>query len=179
MIENKFEERQVTQRVLVDHTYVCDVCGRKMKIPQHYWMVSITKVDKNDNWDQDRPLDCCSKECVNEIYNEFFRNCQNELDNNDFIEVTHQCTYSSVTIKKHRLEEILQEVYEAGVEDGKKDIVTWTSTPRTSGTSGAPVPLNVPPIVKEVPNTFSNPYTQTCTALDDVNMIEQNRSIKK
>ncbi len=94
MIENKYEERQVTQRVLIDHTYVCDVCGRKMKIPQHYWMVSITKVDKNDNWDQDRPLDCCSKECVNEIYNEFFRNCQNELDNNDFIEVTHQCTHS-------------------------------------------------------------------------------------
>lgn len=46
MIENKYEERQVTQRVLIDHTYVCDVCGRKMKIPQHYWMVSITKVDK-------------------------------------------------------------------------------------------------------------------------------------
>ena len=85
---------------------------------------------------------------------------------------------NSVTIKKHRLEEILQEVYNAGVEDGKKDKVTWTSTPRTSGTPGAPVPLNVPPTVKEVPITFSNPYTQTCTALDDVNMIEQNRSIK-
>ena len=41
---------------------------------------------------------------------------------------------NSVTIKKHRLEEILQEVYDAGVEDGKKDIVTWTSTPRTYGT---------------------------------------------
>lgn len=84
---------------------------------------------------------------------------------------------NSVTIKKHRLEEILQEVYEAGVEDGKYK-VTLTSTPRTSRTPGAPVPLNVSPAVKEVPNTFSNPYTQTCTALDDVNMIEQNRSIK-
>ena len=81
---------------------------------------------------------------------------------------------NSVTIKKHRLEEILQEVYEAGVEDGKKDKVTWTSTPRTPG---APVPLNVPPTVKEIPITFK-PYTQTCAALDDVNMIEQNRSIK-
>lgn len=79
---------------------------------------------------------------------------------------------NSVTIKKHRLEEILQEVYEAGVEDGKYK-VTLTSTP-----PGAPAPLNVPPTVKEVPITFSNPYTQTCTALDDVNMIEQNRSIK-
>ena len=84
---------------------------------------------------------------------------------------------NSVTIKKHRLEEILQVVYEAGVEDGKYK-VTLTSTPRTSRTPGAPVPLNVPPTVKEVPITFSNPYTQTCTALDDVNMIEQNRSIK-
>lgn len=85
---------------------------------------------------------------------------------------------NSVTIKKHRLEEILQEVYEAGVEDGKKDIVTWTSTPLTSGTPGAPVPLNVPPIVKEVPSTFSNPYTQTCAALDDVSRVEHDRSIK-
>lgn len=84
---------------------------------------------------------------------------------------------NSVTIKKHRLEEILQEVYEAGVEDGKYK-VTLTSTPCTSRTPGAPVPFNIPPAVKEVPNTFSNPYTQTCTALDDVNMIEQNRSIK-
>lgn len=85
---------------------------------------------------------------------------------------------NSVTIKKHRLEEILQEVYNAGVEDGKKNKTIWTSTPRTPGTQGAPVPLNVPPTVKEVPITFSNHYTQTCTALDDVNMIEQNRSIK-
>lgn len=46
---------------------------------------------------------------------------------------------NSVTIKKHRLEEILQEVYEAGVEDGKYK-VTLTSTP-----PGAPAPLNVPP----------------------------------
>ena len=84
---------------------------------------------------------------------------------------------NSVTIKKHRLEEILQEVYEAGVEDGKKDKVTWTSTPRTSGTPGAPVPLNVPPTVKEIPITFK-PYTQTCAALDDVSRVEHDRSIK-
>lgn len=94
MIENKFEERQVTQHILVDHTYICDVCGRKMKVPQHYWIVSITKVDKDNNWDQDKNYDCCSKECVNEIYDKFFRECQDELNNNDFIEVTHQCTYS-------------------------------------------------------------------------------------
>lgn len=36
MIENKYEERQATQKVLTGRTYVCDVCGRKMKIPQHY-----------------------------------------------------------------------------------------------------------------------------------------------
>ena len=79
---------------------------------------------------------------------------------------------NSVTIKKHRLEEILQEVYEAGVEDGKYK-VTLTSTP-----PGAPVPLNVPPTVKEVPITFENPYTQTCAALDDVSRVEHDRSIK-
>lgn len=79
---------------------------------------------------------------------------------------------NSVTIKKHRLEEILQEVYEAGVEDGKYK-VTLTSTP-----PGTPVPLNVPPTVKEVPITFNNPYTQTCTALDDVSRVEHDRSIR-
>lgn len=36
---------------------------------------------------------------------------------------------NSVTIKKHRLEEILQEVYNAGVEDGKnykQSLSSWT-----------------------------------------------------
>lgn len=36
---------------------------------------------------------------------------------------------NSVTIKKHRLEEILQEVYNAGVEDGrnyKQSSLSWT-----------------------------------------------------
>lgn len=86
---------------------------------------------------------------------------------------------NSVTIKKHRLEEILQEVYNAGVEDGKKGKTIWMSTPCTSGTPGAPVPFNVPPTVEEITITCSNHYTQTYTALDDISMIEQNRSTKK
>ena len=82
---------------------------------------------------------------------------------------------NSVTIKKHRLEEILQEVYNAGVEDGKKDKISWTPTIRTPG---SPVPLNVPPTVKEVPITFKKPYTQTCATLDDVSRVEHDRSIR-
>ena len=85
---------------------------------------------------------------------------------------------NSITIKKHRLEEIFQEIYNAGFEDGQKDKTIWTSTPRTPG---APVPLNVPPTVTErspLPITFENPYTQTCAALDDVNRVEQNRFVK-
>ena len=85
---------------------------------------------------------------------------------------------NSVTIKKHRLEEILQEVYNAGLEDGQRYKVTWTSTPRTPGIPGAPVPLNVPPTVKEVPITFKKPYTQTCATLDDVSRVEHDRSIR-
>lgn len=85
---------------------------------------------------------------------------------------------NSVTIKKHRLEEILQEVYNAGFEDGKKDIISWTPTPCTPGVPGSPVPLNVPPTVKDIPITFENPYTQTCAALDDVSRVEHDRSIK-
>ena len=94
MIEKKYIEKQVTQRVLSECTYVCDVCGRKMKIPQHYWMVSTTKVDKDDNWKQCKSFDCCSKECVNEIYDKYFKESQELLDNNDWIEITHQYTRS-------------------------------------------------------------------------------------
>ena len=92
MIEKKYEERQVTQRVPTECTYVCDVCGCKMKIPQHYWTVGVTKVDKNDNWDPIETYDCCSKECVNKIYDKFFSECQNELDNYNWIEIAHQHT---------------------------------------------------------------------------------------
>ena len=94
MIEKKYIEKQVTQKVLNECTYVCDVCGRKMKIPQHYWMVSTTKVDKHDNWKRCKSFDCCSKECVSEIYDKYFREVQESLDNNDWIEITHQHTRS-------------------------------------------------------------------------------------
>lgn len=79
---------------------------------------------------------------------------------------------NSITIKKHRLEEIFQEIYNAGFEDGKKDKITWPTTPRTPGT---PVPLNVPSTDRRtpLPITFENPYTQSYVALDDVNMVEQ------
>ena len=83
---------------------------------------------------------------------------------------------NSVTIKKHRLEEILQEVYNSGVEDGQKNKITWTPTPRTPGSPAAP--LNVPPIVSSIPITFENPYTQIRAALDDVSRVEHDRSIK-
>lgn len=36
MIENKTEKHQVTQEVVVEHNYFCDVCNKKMKVPQHY-----------------------------------------------------------------------------------------------------------------------------------------------
>lgn len=85
---------------------------------------------------------------------------------------------NSITIKKNRLEEIFQEIYNAGFEDGYNYKTIWTSTPRTSGVPGSPVPLNVPPTVKEVPITFKNPYTQTCATLDDVSRIEHDKSIR-
>ena len=67
---------------------------------------------------------------------------------------------NSVTIKKHKLEEILQEVYEAGVEDGKKDKPSWTpSNIRT------PISVRI------------TPYARSCTVLDDVNMTD--KAIKK
>lgn len=90
MIENKYEERQVTQRVLTDRTYVCDVCGRKMKIPQHYWHISV----QNDNCDPYEEYDCCSEYCVDEIYSKYFKQCQETTDNNNWIEFCHKYTRS-------------------------------------------------------------------------------------
>lgn len=90
MIENKYEERQVTQRVLTDRTYVCDVCGRKMKIPQHYWHISV----QNDNYDPYEEYDCCSESCVDEIYSKYFRESQKTTDNNNWIEFCHKYTHS-------------------------------------------------------------------------------------
>lgn len=92
MIENKYEECQVTQRVLTDRTYICDVCGRKMKIPQHYWVVS--KVDRSCNLEAIYTYDCCSIECAHELYNKYFKESQESHDNNDWIEITHQYTRS-------------------------------------------------------------------------------------
>ncbi len=88
---------------------------------------------------------------------------------------------NSITIKKNRLEEILQEVYDTGFKDGQKDKITWTPTPRTPGTpNGSPAaPLNVPPTVSSIPITFVNPYTQTCATLDDINRVEQDRFVKR
>ena len=85
---------------------------------------------------------------------------------------------NSITIKKNRLEEIFQEIYNAGFEDGQRNKVTWISASRTPG---VPVPLNVPPTVNgksPLPITFENPYTQTCSTLDDVNRVEHDRLIK-
>ncbi len=68
---------------------------------------------------------------------------------------------NSVTIKKHRLEEIFQEIYNAGVEDGKKDKqISWT-------------PGNVRTPIR----TETEPYTRSCAVLDDINMTD--KAIKK
>lgn len=95
MIENKYEERQVTQRVLIDHTYVCDVCGRKMKIPQHYWHITLENVNDYDGCEVSKEYDCCSLICVNEIYDKFFKDCQFNLHNQDNLIITHKHTISA------------------------------------------------------------------------------------
>ena len=65
-----------------------------MKIPQHYWNVSITKADKDDNWEPINAYDCCSIECIQRLYNKYFEESQESLDNHDWIEITHQRTGS-------------------------------------------------------------------------------------
>lgn len=67
---------------------------------------------------------------------------------------------NSVTIKKHRLDEILQEVYNAGVEDGKNYKSSWNP-----GNIRTPI------------NVGTEPYVRSCAALDDVNVID--KTIKK
>lgn len=92
MIKKKYGEHQATQKVLTDCTYICDVCGKIMKIPQHYWVV--TKIDRSCNLEAICTCDCCSIECAHELYNKYFKESQESLDNNDWIEITHQYTRS-------------------------------------------------------------------------------------
>ena len=94
MIKKKYIEKQITQKVLSECTYICNVCGKVMKVPQHYCVVSVTKVDRNDNWKPIDTYDCCSIKCTQELYNKYFEESQESLDNNDWIEITHQYTRS-------------------------------------------------------------------------------------
>ena len=100
MIKKKYIEKQATRKVLTDCTYICDVCGKVMKIPQHYWVV--TKVDRSCDLDAIYTYDCCSIECTQELYNKYFKESQESLDNNDWIEFCHKYT--------HSVEEILRKL---------------------------------------------------------------------
>ena len=94
MIKKKYTEKQVTRKVVNECTYTCDICKKTMKIPQHYWLVSITKVNRSDNRKSIDAYDCCSSKCVQELYNKYFKESQESIDNNDWLEITHQHTRS-------------------------------------------------------------------------------------
>lgn len=100
MIENKTEKHQVTQEVVVEHNYFCDVCNKKMKVPQHYWLVTIQDVDKHDNWGDSKTYDCCSEECVKEIYDKYLEASKKTLNNYNWIEITHEHTLSVKEFQK-------------------------------------------------------------------------------
>lgn len=94
MIKNKHEEHQVTQQTSNESAYICDVCGRKMKIPQHYWIIRISNVCPT-SYTEEEDFDeymCCSKNCVDKIYNKYFHRCQENLNNYDVFYAYHGCT---------------------------------------------------------------------------------------
>lgn len=92
MIKNKFKKIQVTQDVLSERIYICDVCGKEMKIPQHYWIVYRATVNMHDEYEDNESLDCCSEDCLKKVFDEYLVESQEYIDYANFIEVTHSHT---------------------------------------------------------------------------------------
>lgn len=106
MIKNKFKKMQVIKDVLSERIYICDVCGKEMKISQHYWIVYRATVDKHDNWEDNEDLHCCSEDCLKKVFNEYLKKSQEHMDYANFIEVTHSRTIGVKETNKNLKENI-------------------------------------------------------------------------
>lgn len=94
MIKQKYEERTVTRRVLVDQEVFCDVCRNKIGRYKGYWKCHTWHDDwGNDSVDSHEYFDICSIECLMKKFEEYCAESSQGDYNTLQIEVEHTiCT---------------------------------------------------------------------------------------
>ena len=72
MITNKYEERQVVQKVLVCTEVFCDICRNKIGRNKGYWRCHTYHDDwGNDSVESHEYFDICSIECLTKKFEEY------------------------------------------------------------------------------------------------------------
>lgn len=88
--EYKEETRTVTDRFLVSEKRYCDVCGEEITGP--YWDVTTGHNDwGRDSADSIEKKDCCSVECLSELFDEYkhVSEVEDGLYNTQYFHVDH------------------------------------------------------------------------------------------
>jgi len=66
----KYEERTITENILVEKIVKCDVCGQTVQ--DRSWKLTTN----NDEYDNVEFFDLCSKGCVLMKLDEYFKDCE-------------------------------------------------------------------------------------------------------
>ena len=88
--EYKEETRTVTDSFLVSEKRYCDVCGKEITGP--FWEVTTGHYDwGNDSTDSIEDKDCCSVECLSELFDEYkhVSTVKDGLYNTQYFHVDH------------------------------------------------------------------------------------------
>jgi hypothetical protein len=74
LVKREFETktRTVTDKFCTKETLICDICKKEIPIKHGYWHLVTQHHDwGNDSIDSLESFDVCSKECMDEKYNEY------------------------------------------------------------------------------------------------------------
>ncbi len=91
MVKERYEtkERVVTERVLVEKTLICDICGKVIAPSAHHWRVTTHHSDwGNDSVESFECFDVCSTKCLKKKFDEYASE-SNRKYNTMEIEVEH------------------------------------------------------------------------------------------
>ena len=90
MRNNKYEERQIIQKVLVETEIICDICCKHIGYRKGYWKVHTWHDDwGNDSIESHEHFDVCSTECLIDKFKEYCDESSSSAYNTMQIEVEH------------------------------------------------------------------------------------------
>lgn len=94
MVKKEFEIKThtVTDKVCTKETLICDICDKEIPYRCGYWHLVTQHHDwGNDSIESIESFDVCSKDCMNEKYNEYM-NDSGESDYNTMeFEISREC----------------------------------------------------------------------------------------